>query len=165
MNTKLLFPTKDKTDNCLLGRPIISTSDIPVCGSCDSKMNFIFSLKTDEGISLVFLCQADPGMCDDWDADSGDNAVLNYKSIEIESCSNYLINDSSLPQEQSVGKLGGTPDWIQGDETPNCDCDKAMTFVAQVEESAHPDLNFGGHGSSYVFTCAPCNKSKFLWQS
>lgn len=165
MNTKFLFPTKDKTEICLLGNPMIHESDIPVCKSCDSKMTFIYSLKTEQSILAVFQCQDDPGMCDDWDAESGDNAILNYKSMEIESCLGFLKTESIGSEENSVGKLRGNPTWIQDDETPSCDCGETMSFTAQVEERAHIDFNFGGGGCSYVFTCKKCNKSKFLWQS
>ena len=35
-------------------------------------------------------------------------------------------------------KLGGKPDWIQGDETPDCDsCGEPMYFVAQIDSIEH----------------------------
>src|SRR4051812_8084386 len=67
-------------------------------------------------------------------------------------------------------KLGGKPDWIQGEETPECpDCSEPMIFVAQVDsidgnaEANHLPLNtgktlfmFGDAGMIYVFYCYDC---------
>ena len=71
-------------------------------------------------------------------------------------------------------KLGGKPDWIQGDDTPTCDsCGMAMTFVAQIDSIEHDndhnplrrdaladkDYMFGDVGMIYVFHCFDCGKS------
>ena len=69
-----------------------------------------------------------------------------------------------MDSEGAIGKLGGNPVWIQGDETPACSCGRKMTFVAQVEQFAHDDFNFGGSGCSYTFLCPSCQVAKFLWQ-
>src|SRR5947208_1914817 len=65
-------------------------------------------------------------------------------------------------------KLGGKPDWIQGDETPECEeCGEPMYFVAQIdsmehrnehnplmgEPPKHIDFMFGDVGMIYVFYC------------
>lgn len=64
-----------------------------------------------------------------------------------------------------VGKLGGRPDWIQGDETPACSCGRKMAFVAQLEDYAGGGINFGDAGRGYAFACRRCRaKAKFLWQ-
>lgn len=43
----------------------------------------------------------------------------------------------AVPRWKRLGlrsKLGGKPDWAQGDESPWCRrCQKAMTFVAQID--------------------------------
>ena len=72
-----------------------------------------------------------------------------------------------------LGQLYGEPSWIQGDETPECDCcNKPMRFVAQLEEG--PDhrtaMNFGGGGVAYLFDCKQgktaknkvCQKTRIL---
>ena len=68
-------------------------------------------------------------------------------------------------------KLGGVPNWIQGDATPECEsCGEPMTFVAQIDSSAHDnkhnplrrnslgrqDYMFGDVGMVYVFYCFEC---------
>ncbi|WP_200948332.1 MULTISPECIES: hypothetical protein [unclassified Kitasatospora] len=66
-----------------------------------------------------------------------------------------------------LGQLGGSPSWLQNDETPSCpSCARAMPIIAQLEEG--PDhttaMNFGGCGSACVFACEPCEQAAFLWQ-
>jgi hypothetical protein len=71
-------------------------------------------------------------------------------------------------RREVLGQLYGKASWIQGDETPACDCcKKPMRFVAQLEEG--PDyrtaMNFGGCGVAYIFDCKEGKSAKFLWQS
>lgn len=76
-------------------------------------------------------------------------------------------------------KLGGIPNWIQGDETPGCaQCKNNMTFVAQIDSVEHyQDLNpnaidpfkdqqfmFGDVGMIYVFFCFECIEPKAVFQ-
>src|SRR5262245_60238859 len=68
-------------------------------------------------------------------------------------------------------KLGGKPDWIQTDETPDCPgCSQPMSFVAQIDSIEHDsqknplrkdclenkDYMFGDVGMIYVFFCHQC---------
>jgi hypothetical protein len=68
-------------------------------------------------------------------------------------------------------KLGGEPEWIQGDDTPACPhCGRQMTFVAQIDSIEHDspqnplgrdplgelDYMFGDVGMIYVFFCEEC---------
>lgn len=68
-------------------------------------------------------------------------------------------------------KLGGEPDWIQGDEVPECPhCGQRMAFVAQIDSVEHDSENnplrrdcledqdymFGDVGMIYVFFCFDC---------
>ncbi|MFM7739413.1 MAG: hypothetical protein ACKO9H_08425 [Planctomycetota bacterium] len=76
-------------------------------------------------------------------------------------------------------KLGGDPDYTQGDDTPpKCaKCKKAMTFVAQIDSVEHDWSSnphridclakpkdgqekwmFGDAGMNYVFFCFDCLK-------
>ncbi|WSQ14941.1 hypothetical protein OG604_48530 [Streptomyces sp. NBC_01231] len=71
------------------------------------------------------------------------------------------------PASSVLGQLGGSPVWVQGDETPSCvSCATPMPLIVQLEEG--PDhntaMNFGGCGRAYVFACEPCGRAKFLWQ-
>ncbi len=68
------------------GTPLAhSATRWPSCRSCSSAMQFLAQLPlesiseagihTDQTL-LLFQCQADPGLCDEWDAQSGGNAAL-----------------------------------------------------------------------------------------
>ncbi|WP_405400814.1 hypothetical protein [Maribacter sp. Asnod2-G09] len=196
---KLLIntPSKEKQPNSTNfgGLPVKGVDqDIkwPKCETCSSEMEYQGKIKTDIGLELIFMCQNDPGMCDEWDANEGGNKVLviadenlEYFNPETEtnttrntaySATIFEIEADSYDEarekcEESprdiLGALYGEPDWIQNDETPNCDCcDEKMRFVAQLEEG--PDhktaMNFGGAGVGYLFDCRKGNTSKFLWQ-
>jgi hypothetical protein len=80
----------------------------------------------------------------------------------------------SLDYPDNLGlrtKLGGEPDWIQGDNAPQCEsCGEPMTFVAQIDSIEHDnkhnplrrdclgnqDYMFGDVGMIYVFYCFDC---------
>jgi len=47
------------------------------------------------------------------------------------------VADAALGQRS---KLGGSPTWIQFDETPQCPrCSHAMTFLAQIDSIEHDE--------------------------
>lgn len=75
---------------------------------------------------------------------------------------------ADTPTEEPVpGRLGGEPDWLQGDETPDCPHRAGhMTFVAELADGRDfaTSANFGGGGRGYVFGCHPCGEAAFLWQ-
>jgi hypothetical protein len=142
---------------------------------------------------LLFQCQQQPGMCQEWSPGAGGNAVLCAsadealpldppngptflaprrlltlapfeESDDADTAAQQYQQALAAPGSAVVGKAGGRPVWIQYDETPTCDCRRAMRFIAQLEENATTGLNFGG-GSAYVFLCESCECSaKLLWQ-
>lgn len=77
-------------------------------------------------------------------------------------------------------KLGGKPEWEQGDDLPCCDrCKKEMTFVAQIDSVEHQSKAnphsvkaisprqkwmFGDVGMIYVFFCFDCLEPKSTFQ-
>jgi hypothetical protein len=85
--------------------------------------------------------------------------------------------DAEEPAPGYRTRMGGKPQWLQSNETPICEsCDKAMTFVAQIDSVAHQDTELGRQlatkdsfmfadvGMIYVFWCAGCNGTKSLLQ-
>ncbi|MFI5674121.1 hypothetical protein [Streptomyces cellulosae] len=78
------------------------------------------------------------------------------------------LHPADEPTEAPVlGRLGGEPDWLQGDETPDCpSCATRMTFTAELKEGYDfaTSANFGGWGRGYLFNCQPCSEAAFLWQ-
>lgn len=62
-------------------------------------------------------------------------------------------------------KLGGEPDWIQGDNTPSCpSCGKRMTFYGQLD-SVNDRIMIDDAGMIYVFYCFDCGVTSALAQS
>jgi hypothetical protein len=152
----------------------------PTCAECDGAMQFIAHLPVDGGAIAVFQCQNDPGMCDEWDATSGGNqaflftgdlapaAVPAEGETQLGAVTALRRHDGDAPSDVAVlGRLGGAPEWLQNDDTPDCPgCASSMSFVASLEEGRDPATaaNFGGAGLGYVFTCRPCGEATFLWQ-
>lgn len=83
-----------------------------------------------------------------------------------------------VPDHEHLGqrtKLGGKPDWIQGDRSnPDCTkCSKPMTFVAQIDSVEHEWRSnphsvpvsrdqkwmFNDVGMIYVFFCFECGSA------
>lgn len=147
-------------------------------------MQFIGQIPLDSSrLQLIFMCQNDPGLCDEWDADGGGNKALivptqGLQLMEPPETGETLLGEISgctLEPKQGrssggnralLGQLGGEPDWIQEDETPKCDdCGQQMRFVAMLEEGHNhkTSANYGG-GAAYAFCCDGCSKAKFLWQ-
>ncbi|PKL12463.1 MAG: hypothetical protein CVV52_09975 [Spirochaetae bacterium HGW-Spirochaetae-8] len=81
-----------------------------------------------------------------------------------------------LPYPQNLGKrskLGGSPEWIQNDETPVClSCKKKMSFVGQLDSidyegtihAKHEEYMFGDVGMIYIFFCSRCGKVESIFQ-
>jgi hypothetical protein len=99
---------------------------------------------------LMFMCQNDPGMCDEWDANLGGNCALvvaiddarqlanapefgvavrdtvHGVRMEVVASANYEDAKQWWAEEnhsnlgQVLGMLGGEPSWLQEDETPTC---------------------------------------------
>ncbi|WP_444897808.1 hypothetical protein [Microbulbifer sp. SSSA005] len=84
------------------------------------------------------------------------------------------LNDEakSLPgfkwADDEVGsrhKLGGEPDFIQGEDIPVCeDCGEQMSFYGQLD-SINDDYCIADCGMIYTFLCFDCNTVKSIIQS
>ncbi len=70
-------------------------------------------------------------------------------------------------------KLGGSPEWIQRDDTPKCPgCRRKMMFVAQIDsfdqgssqQDIVPSYMFADVGMIYVFYCFDCLRTKSVVQ-
>lgn len=136
----------------------------PTCRTCDLPMQYLGKIATDLGLEQIFMCQNDPGCCDEWEADGGGNAVLvcgsqNVVAVvppaqgettrncehgaeitEVDADNYDDARDRWAEQHegnyrQVLGQLYGTPKWLQADETPICSgCGGKMRFVAQLEQ-------------------------------
>jgi hypothetical protein len=182
-------------DTSFGGRPVQAVGkniEWPKCANCEAEMQYLGKIKTDIGLEMIFMCNNDPGMCDEWDADGGGNKVIiideknlgffqpvepelslrgityGVKFVETDDIDYDTARENWTGDKRAIlGQLYGEPSWIQGDETPQCDCcNKMMRFVSQLEEG--PDhstaMNFGGGGVAYLFDCKEGKTAKFLWQ-
>lgn len=144
-----------------------------------------------QGLLLIFMCQNNPGSCDEWDADGAGNQAM---VVPMDSLGLMQVPETGVTSlgeisgavphpmdgtydearknwpgspKEVLGKIGGQPIWIQSDETPRCDsCYQKMRFVAMLEEGRNPQTaaSFGG-GAGYAFICLTCpGQAKFLWQ-
>lgn len=168
----------------------------PSCDSCKGNMQFLGKINDGESVYLIFMCQNEPGDCEEWEAESGANKVIRFRPNSLRvieapedgktvrgteyGCRQLVFKDLSygdaranwsekknISPRQVLGQLGGTPDFLQGDEIPQCSrCGKEMAFVAQLETGPEyqTEMNFGG-GCAYLFKCDVCDdQAKFLWQ-
>ncbi len=113
---------------------------------------------------LLFMCQNDPGLCEEWDANAGGNgvvavsgddlqlagtpsggvvlrdtchgaAVLPFAAASYDAARAGWAEANERSPREVLGQLGGEPAWVQGDETPGCDlCGQPMTLAAQLEQ-------------------------------
>ena len=92
----------------------------------------------------------------------------------------YPVDDDEMGELGMRTKLGGEPEWAQGDDMPCCErCKKEMTFVAQIDSVEHQSTKnphgvqagsdaqkwmFGDVGMIYVFFCFDCLEAKSVFQ-
>lgn len=183
-----------------IGGAPLATGDRPwpACARCKGPMQFQGQLRVpgmkppSEHLVTMFMCQNNPGLCEEWDAEAGGNAVwlqpARAGSLLAAPAKGFTRLNSSYGLDpvavtstgyddafvewrakqaagagRAMGGLFGEPSWIQMDETPTCHaCRQPMRFVAQLEEG--PDMNFGG-GCAYVFDCScGTDRGKMVWQ-
>lgn len=166
-------PANEQAATRFGGLPLNQTEAVsgwPQCSSCEEAMQFLGQLRvTSEApagdyLLLLFMCQNDPGMCEEWDASAGGNKVIIVPvtddmtvmvAPDNETVLRTIVHGSRVQQFTSetydgaredwkrsqgesrhvLGQLFGKPSWIQADETPQCDsCAQPMKFIAQLEE-------------------------------
>jgi hypothetical protein len=100
----------------------------------------------------------------------------------------YRISFVRVPEGEAANsktlglrsKLGGVPDWDQGDETPHCpDCHIEMTFIGQLDSIEHDEKQnphrvnclsddqkymLGDVGLIYIFFCFDCLRPAAVFQ-
>lgn len=137
---------------------------------------------------LLFQCQDDPGMCDEWEADSGGNAAIRVRTegrvpmkvprgetqlpgvsllrfVPIDGTDQEAYVAAVDGDRATLGRLGGAPLWLQTDQTPTCSCGQKMLLAAMLENRGGGGINFGDAGTGYAFYCLHCpTEARFLYQ-
>ncbi|RZJ71750.1 T6SS immunity protein Tdi1 domain-containing protein [Flavobacterium sp.] len=152
----------------------------PKC-DCGAELQYQGKIKTDIGYEQIFMYN-----CEDW----GDPEILIVGSENIEFVTpedpivalrqtetGVQVNEADTNDYESarlqqsanhksvLGQQNGRPHWIQGDDTPKCDCcNKKMRFVAQLEDDRDSAMNFGG-GCGYLFDCKEGKTAKLISQN
>lgn len=142
----------------------------PRCRNCTGHMQFLAQVSLAdadpgaEGLLSLFMCQNEPGLCDEWDPTAGGNraflfgmdatatptvprdgvtmldetCAVRFEDVDVEDYQDAPDQWSAQTGRESLevlGKVGGEPAWLQNDETPACGrCARPMTFVVQLEE-------------------------------
>jgi hypothetical protein len=166
----------------------------PRCAACEGPMKFLAQVVLDASTILsIFLCQNDPGLCDEWDPVSGGNRALLFRrgdlvpalvpdgdetqlaevcGIEVkpidadgyDEARGKWSAETGRPEAEILGMVGGAPAWLQNHETPVCPvCATVMEFAVQLEEGRDHSINFGS-GCGYAFVCRACEQGRFLFQ-
>ncbi|WP_144758272.1 DUF1963 domain-containing protein [Curtobacterium sp. 9128] len=145
----------------------------PRCAEHDEPMQFTAQLEDRGALVLVFLCQVDPGTCASWDPDSGCNAaiVTGGRDLRLAEAPTSPSDTAVVPGRPWLlgvrrtdasehvdavtraradgvtvaGQWGGSPPWIQEDETPD-----GYRFLAMLDEEPL-GVNLGSAGAAYVF--------------
>ncbi len=139
------------------GVPLVPAGfEWPVCDECDGSMQFLAQVRLDDidadddALLSIFMCQNDPGLCDEWDATAGGNRAFVFPSgalapSAVPSGDTVLLAETSAvtyvpmrdsdgydearerwrgesgrPLRDVLGQLGGLPAWLQFDQTPTC---------------------------------------------
>lgn len=158
------------------GLPIAHGSrEWPLCRACKRAMQFQGQLRMPavngggDRLLAVFMCQNEPGMCNEWDADRGGNTVWvlpaesgelleppaegvtrrptthGATTLEVTASDAFTAKQdwaqaNAERRRALLGHVGGQPDWLENDETPACDaCQAPMRFAAQLTEG--PDFD------------------------
>ncbi|MFJ9942589.1 hypothetical protein [Streptomyces erythrochromogenes] len=162
----------------------------PVCGACAGPLQFLAQLVLDAGVLALFMCAHRPGGCAQWSPSAGGNLalllpagdlvpvpvprgadpeVLGLGAVRaaVPSGAGAAAEAGAATEGRAVlGSLGGEPDWLQYDETPDCpSCARPMGFAAGLEEGPDPvtAMNFGS-GRAYAHVCGGCGRAALLWQ-
>ena len=148
------------------GQPSAPANSVtwPLCRECGGAMQFQGQIRSrDDELLLLFMCQNEPGLCEEWDANDGGNHAVavsphdlqllqppeqgetlrdtRYGTVlqtidqaDYDLAHAQWIADTGQAGRQVLGQQGGEPAWLQNEETPNCDaCAQPMEFVAQLE--------------------------------
>ncbi|MEQ1747774.1 MAG: hypothetical protein ABL974_00015 [Prosthecobacter sp.] len=84
-----------------------------------------------------------------------------WRNIGVKLTPRRAIHAADWCMELKTSQIGGLPCWVQDSDYPQCpDCDKSMTFIAQLNEDDFPACE----GTYYAFLCASCRTTATNYQ-
>lgn len=135
----------------------------PKCSNCEDNMQYLGKIAHEDRLHLLFMCQNDPGVCEEWDPDEGANKVISfipkklikvavpdsgetlrnteygskiveYRDLDYNEARANWAKENNNSFRMVLGMLGGEAYWLQGDQTPVCStCSEPMKFVSLLE--------------------------------
>jgi hypothetical protein len=161
----------------------------PHCSSCKLPMQFLGKIAQGNYLYQIFMCQNDPGCCEEWGPDEGGNKVIVTSPSSLEKtvapskglttreaeysalivpveCYDYeharekWANDNNKNYRDVLGQINGVPAWLQGEEVPICNsCNSPMQFIAQLEQGPNSDTEMNFGGGSAYVFNCTCSAS------
>jgi hypothetical protein len=142
--------------------PFIGQVQLPAIGEAPARLTHLFLAEDDE-----------EDIEDTWEPDAGENALVCQPGrlapfLTTEQLAEGPVYGSDVAvtlvpvadDERPSSFVGGTPVWLQADETP-----AGFTFVFQLDSTELPfSVNFGGDGIGYAFVDLATGEGRFLWQ-
>ncbi|MFF4821384.1 hypothetical protein ACFY2K_43155 [Kitasatospora sp. NPDC001309] len=114
-----------------------------------------------------------PHLPDDADADETVLVLGAVRAVTIEHTDQAEYDEAreawaartGRPDTSVLGQLGGTPAWIQGDETPTCPlCDHPMPPGRPTRRRSPPHRHELRRRLRLRLHCEPCTQALLLWQ-
>ncbi|GAA3916220.1 hypothetical protein Aau02nite_27640 [Amorphoplanes auranticolor] len=90
------------------------------------------------GLLSIFMCQNDPGLCDEWDPTSGAHRAFGFGPD---------AGEIATPPDEGITLL-----------------DETCAIRLEEGHNHRTAANFGGGGCAYGYRCRQCNTAAFLWQ-
>ncbi len=174
----------DLSESNFGGKPVTNRNkefDWPFCYSCNLPMQYQFRISTKLGLEQVFMCQNEPGCCDEWNADGGGNKVIvvepndlkcveppengdtlratdhgslivEYEAEDYDEARSAWAAENEVSPRKVLGRLSGEPSWLQDEEVPKCSkCNNEMNFAAQLEQGPNWETEMNFGGGGCAY--------------
>jgi hypothetical protein len=161
----------------------------PRCKSCHGLQQFLgrFRIPGKPKLVLLYMCQNNPGLCAEWQADAGGNCAtvvpaerltevkaptegirvresaygareIAWPDDDYDNSREAWSHENGRPRRDVLGQVLGQPLWLQADETPKCkDCGQRMGFLAQLEQGPDWQTEMNFGGGCAYLFDCSCN--------
>lgn len=164
------------------GQPVwLEEPTWPLSAETGSPMRFIGQVRLPGDrvrLGYIFMTDEEDGEFVEgtWEPEGGENAFFAqpgrpaafYEVAPMETGPTHgpdhiVVTSAPGTDDESLSFLGGTPAWLQGDETP--EAPGTWEHTLQMDSCDAPfDINFGDAGIGYAFLNTESGEGRFLWQ-